>query len=78
MLSILIMARSILLEKKKNLFFYAYPVVTLSNYLPPLPTTIAQRVSIGIRKDRGIGPGYGAGDGLRHQYVIKLHLFERL
>ena len=65
-------------KKKKKMSFYAYLVFILSNYLPALPTTIAQGVSIGIRKDRGIGPGYGAGNGLRHQYVIKPHLFRRL
>ena len=65
-------------KKKKNQSICANPVVTLSNYLPPLPTTVAQGVSIGMREDRGIGTGHGTRDGLRHQYVIKLHLFDRL
>ena len=45
---------------------------------PPLPTTIAHEVSIGMREVKGVGAGHGTRDSLRHQDIIKLHLFDRL
>ena len=80
-LSLLMVEGSILRVKKKiyiynnnhsmHILYLHYSVVYYS-----LSTTVTQGVSIGMREDRGIG--IGTGDGLRHQYVIKLHLFDSL